>query len=185
VNKRFNLECVAQATLQKLHQCFFSRNDISISTKVRVYMASVRTIMLYGSESWVLTSSLNKCEMRFSRRMLGLANHPYPSNEEVQRLCHVEDTLSQVVKRNCLRWLGHVLRMQSDRIPRRVLFDKQPTTWKRPRCRPRLSWYRLIHSKTRSLTNIVRNSCGFFSDWNIEGHMWLSYLSDLAACRVG
>jgi hypothetical protein len=63
--------CVAQASFQKLHQCLFSRNDISISTKVRVYMASVRTIMLYGSESWVLTSSLtsalNSCEMRFLR----------------------------------------------------------------------------------------------------------------------
>jgi hypothetical protein len=64
--------------------------------------------------------------MRFLRRMLGLAMFPYPSNEEVRRFCHVEDTLSQVVKRNHLRWLGHVLRMQSDRIPRRIFFDKQP-----------------------------------------------------------
>jgi hypothetical protein len=150
-------------------------------------MASVRTIMLYGRQSWVLTSSLtstlNSCEMRFLCRMLGLANYPYPSNEEVQRLCHVEDPLSQVVKRNRLHWLGHVLRIQSDRIPRRVLFDTQPATCKRPRCRPRLSWDRVIHSETRSLTNIVRNSCGSFSDWNIEGRVRLSYLNDLDACR--
>jgi hypothetical protein len=179
--------CLAQSAFQKLNKCLFSRIDISISTKVRVYMASVRTILLYGSESWVLTSSLssmlNSCEMRFLRQMVGIISFPYPSNDEVRRLCHIVESVSQAVKRNRLRWLGHVLRMDSGRIARRVLFDNQPADWKRPRCRPRISWDRIIHSETRTLTNIVRNSYGSFSDWSVDGRMWLSHLSDIAACR--
>jgi hypothetical protein len=60
-----------------------------------------------------------------------------------------------MLKRNRLRWLGHVLRMQSDRIPRRVLFDKQPATWKRPRCRPHLSWNRVTHYETCPLQTLL------------------------------
>jgi hypothetical protein len=89
------------------------------------------------------------------------------------------ESVSQAVKRNRLRWLGHVLRMDSGRIARRVLFDNQPADWKRPR----ISWDRIIHSETRTLTNIVRNSYGSFSDWSVDGRMWLSHLSDIAACR--
>jgi hypothetical protein len=122
--------CLAQSAFQKLNKCLFSRIDISISTKLRVYMASVRTILLYGSESWVLTSSLssmlNSCEMRFLCQMVGIISFPYPSNDEVRRLCHIVESVSQAVKRNRLRWLGHVLRMDSDKISRRVLFDNQP-----------------------------------------------------------
>ena len=31
-----------------------------------------------------------------------------------------------------LRWLGHVLRMPDDRIPRRPLFSRPSNSWKRP-----------------------------------------------------
>jgi hypothetical protein len=82
---------------------------------------------------------LNSLEMRFLRQMSGIITFPYSSNDEVRKLCHIVESVSQAVKRNRLRWLGHVLRMDSGRIAHRVLFDNQPANWKRPRCRPRIS----------------------------------------------
>ena len=41
----------AQASFQQLYPCLFSRQDVSISTKMRVYLASVRSILLYVAES--------------------------------------------------------------------------------------------------------------------------------------
>jgi hypothetical protein len=67
--------CLAQDAFQKLNKCLFSRKDISIVAKICVYMLSVCTILLNGSESCGLTSSLaskiSTCEMRFLRQMSG------------------------------------------------------------------------------------------------------------------
>jgi hypothetical protein len=116
---------LSQASFQQLYSCLFSRADISIDTKMRVYLASVRTVLLYGNESWSSTSDfvsrLNSCEMGFMRRMLGATQIPYMSNDAVRLRCHVKESLSTIIKRRRLTWLGHTLRMNPERIPRQIL----------------------------------------------------------------
>ena len=77
----------AQAAFQTLHTCLFSREDISIHTEMRVYLASGRSVLLYGCESWTVTTALSSCldtcEMSFLRRILGIRVIPRTPNVTV------------------------------------------------------------------------------------------------------
>ncbi|THD24945.1 Endonuclease-reverse transcriptase [Fasciola hepatica] len=54
------------------------------------------------------------------------------NNDEVQRkvLGSRIESLDETLKLTRLRWLGHVLRMSPDRIPRRAMFTEAGTDWK-------------------------------------------------------
>ena len=49
-----------------------------------------------------------------------------------------------------LRWLGHVLRMKDDRLPKIVLFG-QPSRAKRKAGRPRLGWEDVIKKDLKEM----------------------------------
>jgi hypothetical protein len=49
-----------------------------------------------------------------------------------------KSTITETIRLNRLRWLGHVERMKENRIPKRVLYIKLGT--KRLRGRPRNRW---------------------------------------------
>ena len=177
----------AEATFQQLYNCLFSRNDISISTKMRVYLASVRSVLLYSCESWTLTdllsSHLEISEMSFLRRILGIKVAEHVSNVMIRDMCGVKECISTIIQRRRLTWLGHVLRMQEDRIPRQTFTDKRPSDWKRLSGRPRYTWDKVIHAETHSLTKQVRHYSGTVADWTVDGYKWIFFLSDLASTR--
>jgi len=177
----------AQASFQQLYPCFFSRKDISIQLKVRVYMASVRSVFLYGCESWAATDSLctllERCELSFLRRILDDRSIPRTANCKVRHVCQIKETLSQTIIKRRLTWLGHVLRMKDDRIPKYLLLEKTPSNWRRERGRPHQTWDRIVHSETLHLTNHVRYTSGKAKDWMPDGKYWLGYLGDLASSR--
>ena len=50
-----------------------------------------------------------------------------------------------------LRWLGHVLRMSDDRLPRRTLFAEPESNWKRPSSGQYMTWKR----NRKSLTEVL------------------------------
>lgn len=155
---------------------------------MRVYLASVRSVLVYGCESWTVTSSLSStldsCEFGFLRRLLGVKSLPFPRNSEVSRKCGIQSSLSQFVKRSRLIWLGHVLRMQENRVAQQVLLAQQSIQRKRARGRLCQTWDRLVHADTRSLTNNIRNAVGSITNWSVDGRRWLSYLRDLACNRT-
>ena len=58
--------------------------------------------------------------------------------------------LSRVIMKERLRWLGHVLRMRDDRLPKIVLFG-QPSRAKRKAGRPRLGWEDVIKKDLKEM----------------------------------
>ncbi len=49
IRSRINL---ARSAFSRLQSCLWSRREISLRTKGRVYQAVVRSILLYGCETW-------------------------------------------------------------------------------------------------------------------------------------
>ncbi len=49
IRSRINL---ARSTFSRLQSCLWSRREISLHTKARVYQAVMRSILLYGCETW-------------------------------------------------------------------------------------------------------------------------------------
>lgn len=105
----------------------------------------MRPVVCYGSETWVLTSSdaskLRVFERRVIRRIIG------PTYEngiwKVRRNCEIDDFLHsedivRFIKSGRIRWIGHLSRMNVDRISKRLWQGKIFN--RRRKGRPRNRW---------------------------------------------
>jgi len=95
---------------------------ISLKVKMRLYEAIVLSTLLYSAEVWPLTATLTKrlnaAHHRWQRSILGISWKDRVTNEEVRVRTgqhSMDDILSE---RRLRRWLGHVIRMDRQRIPR-------------------------------------------------------------------
>ena len=86
--------------------------------RVCIYTTILRPVLLYGSETWVLTqklkSKIQATEMRVLRLIHGVTRRDRIRNENIRKSLSVEPVLT-IIERNQLRWYGHVLRMPDTR----------------------------------------------------------------------
>ncbi|XP_063534978.1 uncharacterized protein LOC134744961 [Cydia strobilella] len=128
----------AATTFGKLSKRVWTNNRLTMSTKVHVYQACVLSILLYASETWTTYSKqerrLNAFHMRCLRIILGVTWRDRVTNEAVlsKTNCY---SITAMLKQRRLRWLGHVHRMDPDRLPREVMLG-QIAEAKRPVGRP-------------------------------------------------
>ena len=84
---------------------------ISLRHRAKVYEACIRSVMLYGPETWALTKKVEEVILRSDHRMLrymtGISLQDRVASEEVLRRCGVCDIL-KVLKKGRMRWFGHV-----------------------------------------------------------------------------
>ena len=111
----------------RLHKRVWSNKYLTVKTKASVYKACFLRTLLCGSESW---SSYSNEEQRLSSqhflllsKILGAEWQDRVTNEEILRRTALA-AMSTKVKQRRLRWLGHVARMDSSRIPKRILFSE-------------------------------------------------------------
>ncbi|BHF80175.1 hypothetical protein SprV_0702329900 [Sparganum proliferum] len=78
----------ARWVFSSLRKCLWIRRDLSIATKIRVYRASVRSILLYGCECWVLRvedeRKLEVFDHHSLRAILRVKSTDFVSNETVR-----------------------------------------------------------------------------------------------------
>ena len=106
----------ATAALMKLKPIW--RDNISLGSKLKLMRSLVIFIFLFACESWALTGELEKrtqaFAMRCYRRLLNISYKDHVTNEEVHRKVQAAigeyDELLTLVKKETLRWFGHVSR---------------------------------------------------------------------------
>ena len=117
----------AASVMSKLKLRVWENKNLSIQTKLRVYEACVLGTLLYGSETWttyaVQEAKLNAFHMRCLRRILGITWMDRVTNSEVLRRARSR-TMYAILSERRLRWLGHVHRMDQDRIPKDLLYGQ-------------------------------------------------------------
>ena len=103
------------------------------------------SVLLYGAETWTLTSSDEQALDVFERKILRKIYGPFCDRAEWrirwnQELYDIYDDID-VVKRIKirLRWLGHVARMDSSN-PVRKVFESEPGVGCRRQGRPPQRW---------------------------------------------
>ncbi|VDP24084.1 unnamed protein product [Schistosoma margrebowiei] len=115
------------------------RRDIRLSIKGRVYCAEVRSVLIYGSETWPLgvevTRKLLVFDHRCFRNIAGVCWDHWIINIEVRRRVLGNDgkSVDEVVNLHRLRWLGQVLRMPEHRLPRHTMLIGAGDGWKKVR----------------------------------------------------
>ena len=84
--------------------------------------------LMYGSESWGMRveerHKLDGAEMKCLRSMCGVTRMDRVRNEVVRGRVGVPEKLSGRVDRKVLKWFGHVERMGSKRMTKRVYMSE-------------------------------------------------------------
>ena len=109
----------ASAVVGRL-SALWRKPSISRRTKMRIYNASVGSVLLYGAETWPATqsvlSTVNIAQTKHLRRIEGLRWYEVVSNENLLALTAQTPFSVQLTQRT-LRWCGHLLCMPP-KLPR-------------------------------------------------------------------
>ena len=152
MDRRKILAIDAMRTLKKS----FNSKLVSEEIKLRLFNTYVGSIFLYNSELWTLNKTLEDKVDSFHRRQLRFAIGIFwprkISNEELYTRTKAKPW-SKVIQKRRLKWLGHMMRLDSS-TPARKSFNEVNTPVHRRRGRPTTRWIDVI-KKDLSLANIV------------------------------
>ena len=120
----------AAAAFGALRKSVFSAKGIELKVKGKVYMALVVSILLYGSECWALRRKEEVALERFHndciRKMCRVSRwkqHVHHLKSSELRAQLGLRTMRHYISVRVLRWAGHVVRMDRERLPRKLLFS--------------------------------------------------------------
>ena len=101
------------------------------------------------------------------RRIMRIPFTAHVRNATVRERFHHEEPIEHLLRKRRLRWLGHTMRMQDNRLPKATLMADGLPGWKRPQGGPRKTWRRTV--QTEDLRNFELN----FSqkDWKTNWRM--------------
>jgi len=147
---------------------------IKLQTKLKIYNAVVIPTLLYGSESWSTTRKqeerLDVFDSRCLRLILKIRWWHHTRNSDVRERTQ-QPYASTLLKRNRLRWFGHVQRMDTHRLPKRLYhWDPTAVGGKRRQGRQRQRW---ADTCNRDLTSIgltlqeAENSATRREEWRL------------------
>jgi hypothetical protein len=137
VENRIRLANVAYGALREI----WSTNNISRRLKLQIFNSNVKSVLLYGCETWKVTKSVtNKVQVFINRCLRKICGIYYPetiSNEDLYRLTD-QTTVATEIGRRKWSWIGHTLRKPANDITRQALSWNPPgkrqrggqfTTW--------------------------------------------------------
>ena len=151
VNKRLGRAMGVMASLDKgVWRCRY----LCKRSKVQVFRTLVLPVLLYGCEAWTLTRSLRQRLNSFGtmslRRILGYRWLDRVSNQRLLREAGMR-YVTCIIRERQLRLFGHIARLPEADPARQVLYTREPTSWRRPRGRPRANWLQQMDRHCRGL----------------------------------
>ena len=118
---RFNKARYAFNTLRQI----WRSTALSVRNKIRIFNTNVKSVLLYGSETWRVTkTSTQKLQTFTNRYLINILNIRWPevvSNEELwNKAKQIPIEMEMKKKRKC-GWIGHTLRKPVSNITRQAL----------------------------------------------------------------
>jgi hypothetical protein len=123
----------------------FRNRLLSRATKIRLYKITIRPVATYGAETWTMTKKEEQAlfifERKIFRRIYGRkyedGEWKIRTNQELEELSK-RDNIVKWIQRQRISWLGHLERMEEDRMPKKIFTQELEGT--RRRGRPREGW---------------------------------------------
>ena len=123
----------------------FRSRLLSRATKIILYKTLIRPEVLCGAEAWTLTQKEEQAVLIFGRKIFRriygakYENGGWKSqtNRELKELSKGENIVKWI-KVQRISWLGHLERMEEDRMPKKIFTQELEGT--RRRGRPRKRW---------------------------------------------
>ena len=121
---------LASSSFGKLKGRVFLNRNLTVKTKVNVYRAVCLSILLYGSETWTVYRAqvrrLEAFHIRCLQNILGVSWQDRIPHATIFKSADVNSIECMVITRQ-LKWVGHVIRMPENRIPRQVFYGELKT----------------------------------------------------------
>ncbi|XP_047537854.1 uncharacterized protein LOC125071577 [Vanessa atalanta] len=141
----------ARATYAQLRPVWQSQK-LTRRIKLKIFGPNVKSVLLYGCETWKVTKDISRLIQVFVnrclRRILGIYWPETISNLELLEKCH-ESPIDSQIKRRKWRWIGHTLRRDPDHIPKQALYWNPQG--KRKRGHSRQTWRRSVLAEAASI----------------------------------
>jgi hypothetical protein len=104
-------------------------------------------------------------EMDFWRRSAGRSRRERIRNERIRDIMKVNTTIVEDIGTNQLRWYGHVVRMEKERLPKQVLL--WTPQGRRRKGRPSRSWTEGIREELRQ-RGLNEEQCNDRRQWKMD-----------------
>jgi hypothetical protein len=121
-------------------------------TKIRLFNTNVKTVLLYGAETWRTTKATTKKVQTFVnsclRKILGIKWPEIISNKDLLQQTQ-QLPIEDEIRRRKRGWIGHTLRKPATNITRQAL--KWNPQGKRKRGRPRNTWRRDLAAEIKMM----------------------------------
>ena len=124
IKRRISLANIA---FGRLKQNIWSRRDVSIALKIRLYKALILPIAIYGAETWPLTKQdehkLSVFENNCIRTILGVRLQDRVSLIQLRRRAKLKTPIALVIKKRRLSWFGPCHQITRGK-PSKTMFEK-------------------------------------------------------------
>nr|VZI04404.1 unnamed protein product [Spirometra erinaceieuropaei] len=120
----------ASQAFYRLQSTVWNRHGLQLSTKLKMYMAVILPTLLYGAETWTVYTKqarrLNHFHLSCLRRILRLNSQGrIPDTDVLERTGIL--SIYTMLRQMQLRWSGHLVRMDDERLPKRLFYGDVAT----------------------------------------------------------
>jgi len=123
-------------------------------SKLRIHNVTAKEVLKFGSEAWVLKKGekqrLEATQMKFLRHLLGITKPDKENNRCIRGETGAQNKVKKI-KQYQEKWLPHVQRMDTNRIPKQALQYKPEG--RRNIGRPRKRWRDQFHFEDQGKGN--------------------------------
>ncbi|BHF57659.1 hypothetical protein SprV_0100060200 [Sparganum proliferum] len=124
-----NISKASQAFV-RLQSTVWNRHGLQLSTKLKMYKVLILPTLLYGAETWTLYTKqahrLNHFHLSCLRRILRLSwQDRIPDTDVMERTGIL--SIYIMLRQMQLRWSGHLVRMDDERLPKRLFYGDVAT----------------------------------------------------------
>jgi hypothetical protein len=123
----------------------FRSRLLSRGTKIQLYKTLIRPVVSYGAETWTMTKKEGQALLVFGRKIFRRIYGPKYENGEWRTRTNREleemskgENIVRWIKGQRISWLGHLKRMEENRMPK-MIFSLE-LEGPRRRGRPRKRW---------------------------------------------
>ena len=140
-------------------------SNISRVIKIRLFVATVESVLLYGSETWTLTKTLsNRLDGCYTRLLRKALNVPWRQHQTNEQLYGQLPKISTKIRQRRMRIAGHCVRHPEEMAHKLVLWE--PTEGKRNRGRRSTTYIdNLLHDSDANNTTEMRRIMEDRNEW--------------------
>nr|VZI17034.1 unnamed protein product [Spirometra erinaceieuropaei] len=120
----------ASQAFGRLQSTVWNRHGLQLSTKLKMYKSVILLTLMYGAETWTVYTKqarrLNHFHLSCLRRILRLNwQDRIPDTDVLERTGIL--SIYAILRQMQLRWSGHLVRMDDERLPKRLFYGDVAT----------------------------------------------------------